>query len=262
MEHLFFFPFPVLSGKNIAAIPSNGIRIAACIPWYGQIAGLNPDLFPESIRPPEDMKPGADFPVLFNSYRSLVNELSPGEAASLGKAASIRHDDDSIWNIRSSIRSKDYEQRNTIEKDVYQWHITLLLAVEYERLKHEVNRSFDELSMEAPLADALGPLAELSSADIKVPASPDLTPADRIKKVSEAWYGLFGSHLYGKQYGFILPGPSWLDSLSVLFDGEPERIASAYNWLELFRLPQNTEISEVGWLKGSVVGLINGLFIP
>ena len=257
MEPLFFFPFPVLSDKNLAEVCSAGIRIIACIPWYGEIVGLNAESFPESVRPPDEMKPGTDFPVLFNSYRSLISELSPGEAASLGKAASAPFDDDSIWNIRSSIRTKDLGQSNRIEKNAYQWHITLLLAAEYECLKQEVNRSFDELSTKAPLADALDPLTEISAADITVLSSPDPVPADRVKRVSEAWYGLFGSHVYEKQCGFILPDSSWLDSLSALFDGEPEKVGSSvHGWLEMFRLPQNTEISEVAWLKGSVVGFI------
>ena len=256
MEHLLFFPFPVLSDKNIAAISSADISIIACIPWYGEIIGLNLESFPESIRPPAEMKPGTDFPELFNSYRSLINELSPGEAASLGKLASDTFDGDSIWNIRSSIRTKEHGQSNRIEKNVYQWHVTLLLAAEYERLEQEINRSFNELSIKAPLTDALDPLTAVSAADIKA-SSHDPVPADRIKKISEAWYGLFGSHVYEKQYGFILPDSSWLDSLSALFDGEPERIGSSvYGCLEIFRLPQNTEIGEVDWLKGSVAGFI------
>jgi len=257
MEQLFFFPFPVLSDENIVTAPLGDAHIIACIPWYGEIVGLSPENFPENRRPSVEMKPGNDFPSLFSAYRSLINELSPREAALLGKAASTLSDDDSIWNIRGSIRTKDYGQKSGTEKNTYQWHITLLLAAEYERLEQETNRSFDELSMKAPLADALGSLAEVSLADRKDPSS-SFIPADRMKKIVEAWHGLFGSYLYEKQYGFILPAPSWLDSLSALFDGEPERIEfSVYDgWLEIFRLPHNTEISEAAWLKGAVVGFI------
>ena len=254
MEHLFFFPFPV--GENIEAASLAGVNIIACIPWYGEIAGLNPESFPENIRPSAEMKPGTDFPALFNSYRSLIKDLSPGEAASSGRAGSNFFDDDSIWNIRGSIRTKDYGQRNIAEKNICQWHITLLLAAEYERLEQEINRSFNEVSMKEPLAGALDPLTAISPDVRKIPSPSGLIPADRMKKIAEAWYGLFGSYLQGKRYGFILPDPSWLDSLSAFFDGEPERIdSSVYDGrLEMFRLPHNTEISEADWLKGSVAG--------
>ena len=255
MNHLFFFPFPILSDENVNVISSIGIPVIACIPWYGEIVGLNPEKFPENMQPPAEMKPGADFPILFNSYRTLIKDLSPGEASLMGKAGSAFFDDDSIWNMRSSIRERDKVQQTKIDKNIYQCHITLLLAAENERLEQEVNKSFDDLFIKEPLAEALDPLTPMPAGDKKNPAAP--IPAGRVKKIAEAWYRLFGLHLEGKQYGFILPDPVWLDSLSALFDGEPERIEPpVHNQMEMFRLPQNTEVGEVHWLRGAVAGFV------
>jgi len=141
------------------------------------------------VRPPEAMRPPADFLKLLAEYRLWMRQ-NPGYPY-----LPTQQDDIATWEIRRSLRQNGDEGRHPLQEEAIPWHLILHLEREVEESRSAANEMLLRAKAgQAPLAEALG--EEVPPHGLLDDLSPHQSyPAmeeRRVRQVIGAWLGLFG----------------------------------------------------------------------
>ncbi len=195
------FPHVTITGAQLNLMRSRFDALIICQPWFmdafARSTGDDDPPFISILRPPEKMKPGEDFLLLFSEYRAWMAQNSDkGYAFFLKSAGHDEPPEETTWGIRGLLRGKEGKYPTGAEEErILKWHLILHLAKEVEIQHGEVEEMLERAkSAPPPLAEALGeetpkkgPLEDLPASE----TSPFLEE-EHLRAVAAAWFGLFG----------------------------------------------------------------------
>jgi len=231
------FPHSYLPGSLRERVLSSVTGLVICKPWHmdDKDAEEERDGRMHVLRPPEDLRPPADFKRLLDEYRAWVTQ-NPGYVF-----FPMPDQEGATWDIRRSLRGNDLPAQRTLQETALHWHLILHLEKELE----ENRATADELllrvkAQSSPLQEALGETGPQHGLLDDLPVSNPYADMDdrRIKQVLRAWFGLFGAFV--PEDGTLLTlSPGVLTYAADLFDLGPlgESMTKKAPWPDAIHLP-------------------------
>ncbi|RLC28773.1 MAG: hypothetical protein DRH37_08915 [Deltaproteobacteria bacterium] len=224
MKSPILFPHTQITAACLANIRARFGELTLCQPWFMEgvlFDAESPDISNIRIlRPPEDLRPEADFLRLIAEYRGwLEQNPDKGYRIFLEVAKQEPFSEETSRGIRRLLTAM--AQANAQERykpQGFEWHLILHLAAQFEKNRLEAETLLKDLALqESPLTDALENPPRQPSTPLLESGLQD--GRNHLRKVLEAWFGLFGA-LVPKNAPLITVDPLVFSSVSDMFEAE------------------------------------------
>ena len=200
MEKLsaILFPHASLPEETLKRALSFFGPIKICQPWsMVRAVSFSREGMVQILLPPLKLKPSTDLEKLLSEYRSWVSaNQKRGLDAWLAFSDEKLKAEETVWDIRGSLRSKQTPSTASDEGEVLKWNAMLHMAQEIEDRERETSQILRDLRRKSP------PLKDLLEEEAGgVHPLKDLHPFDKAftkrtwDHVVEAWMSLFEGYL-------------------------------------------------------------------
>jgi hypothetical protein len=207
--------------------------LTVCVPWHmeGPFPGdeTGDTAFVHILRPPEDLKPQADFARLFSEYHLWMRQhQDKGYAGFLKMAGEMARSQDTLWDIRGRIRRMGESSSGPKEHLPLKWHLILHMARRIEEARGEAEAALEKVKRQRPpLQEALekGALIRDLFDDLPSYRTEPIMEPGHLRQVFEAWFDLFGKRVQDTG-PFVTLDPHIMTYVTDLFEervSEPSR---------------------------------------
>ncbi len=193
MKEVVLFPHSALPEKDFRRLLDIFGSMVICKPWY-----LKPNEYEKEIRiiyPDESRRPKEDFIRLLDEYKNWIQIQGKENALFFLIEDSLKPLEEDYKKLKVLIKKGKEDVK---EEESLRWHLILHCLAEYETSQLEIDSEIERLKKESsPLKDLFESEKDLKSMFEDVISS-KIEPAldERIlRKVLEAWIGLFGSSI-------------------------------------------------------------------
>ncbi len=227
------FPHTQISISNLEKVLSCFERVTIFQPWFMEQTFPQADkIDPASIRiahPREALKPPADIRNVLKEYKTWLSE-NPDRGYSVSLQADLNHSssESTLWGIRRLIsRFGEKEDADPRKEQTLRWHMILHLAREFEENRMEAEGLLNKLrNRKSPLQGALDEDPPGFFEDTPLMETRLRVDAYDVRRVLEAWFGLFGESLK-KDEPLVTFDPMVMEYAADLFELKKEGLSDA-----------------------------------
>jgi hypothetical protein len=197
------FPHSEISSPDLERVIDLFGELTICKPWFME-AGRpwndeSDNLSVHVLLPPEGLRPRGDFKRLLSEYQLWIrHNQDRGYAEFLKATQEMDLSENTLWEIRQTIRQMEKGASVPKENNALKWHLILHLARKIEEDQVAAETMIKHLKRQkSPLEEAIGEGAPVQGLfdDLMPSESQPLMDKNHLRQISEAWVGLFGEYL-------------------------------------------------------------------
>jgi hypothetical protein len=203
-NQVILFPHSYIPAAHLNTLLGRFSVVVVCLPWFMDQPVLDDGVVNEAtlriLRPSEALKPPEDFGRLLTEYREWVRQNMDRGYTAASASSQDPELEERLWEVRQSIRNGPSSPHGEMAATVLRWHMTLHLTREFQKHQLDMRVLIRRLKQQAsPLQDALeeSPLGQGLLEDLPEASVHPFVDDHHLRRVCEAWIGLFGDQLKG-----------------------------------------------------------------
>jgi hypothetical protein len=204
------FPHSEISSPDLERVIGLFEKLTICQPWFMEEDhpwdDESDNMSVHVLLPPEGLRPPGDFKRLLSEYQLWIrHNQDRGYAEFLKTTQEMDLPENTLWEIRQTIRRMEKGASVPKENNALKWHLILHLARKIEEDQVAAETMIKHLKKQkSPLEEAIGEGAPVQGLfeDLLLSESQPLMDKNHLRQIFEAWVGLFGEYL--QNYGILI----------------------------------------------------------